>query len=182
MDNIVNQLYNYNRPKETNETLTNGRVDISGSYVKGSHIPLYQSNNSALKNINNQYLSHTYNETKEQRLFFSKENIENLQKLLQYHVWIQSGKKHVIGNQDIDQLLVIMKSIYLQYGTNYEPDAIRQVKRLNSFVLDYSVPNILSNIEMNSTYKKAVSNIPRPMELPKYISSAGTRTNPNIIY
>ena len=44
------------------------------------------------------------------------------------------------------------------------------------------VPNILLNIEQNSAYKKSVSNLPKPLELPKYISSAGTRTNPNIIY
>ena len=59
---------------------------------------------------------------------------------------------------------------------------MKQVKRLNAFVIDYSVPNILGNIEMNRVYKKTVSNLPKPMELPKYISSAGTRTNPNYIY
>ena len=184
MNNIVNQLFNYNKDNNTqnNDYPKNGRVDISGKPKKGDYIPLYKSDQNPIKNINNQYLTPTYEETREQRLFFSKENIENLQKLLKYHVWVQSGKKHVIGNQDIDQLLVIMKSMYLQFGTNNAADAIKQVKRLNAFVLEYSVPNILSNIEMNTTYKKAVSSIPQPMELPKYISSAGTRTNPNIIY
>tara|TARA_B100000925_G_scaffold148817_1_gene111729 strand:+ start:1088 stop:1633 length:546 start_codon:yes stop_codon:yes gene_type:complete len=181
MNNIVNQLYNYQNSNQKINNTNNGRIDISGNYQKNSYIPMYPSNNN-LKSVNNQYIKHSYDETIEQKYFFSKENIENLQKLLKYHVWVQSGKKHIIGNQDIDQLLVIMKSIYLQYGTNYAPDAIKQVKRLNAFVLDYSVPNILSNIEMNSTYKKSVSNLPKPMELPKYISSAGTRTNPNIIY
>ena len=75
-----------------------------------------------------------------------------------------------------------MKSIYLQYSSNYNPDLVKQVKRLNAFVIDYAVPNILSNIEMNRQYKKDVTRLPKPIELPKYISSAGTRTNPNFIY
>ena len=61
-------------------------------------------------------------------------------------------------------------------------DVIKQVKRLNAFVLEYSVSNILSNIEMHKVYKKNVSKLPKPMDLPKYISSAGTRTNPNYFY
>ena len=76
-----------------------------------------------------------------------------------------------------------MKFIYLQYGQNNETDLKKQqIKRLNAFVLEYAVPNILLNIEQNSAYKKSVSNLLKPLELPKYISSAGTRTNPNIIY
>ena len=75
-----------------------------------------------------------------------------------------------------------MKSIYLQYGSNTEKNLLAQIKRLNAFVLDYSVKNILSNIEQYKYYKKTVSKIAKPMELPKYISSAGTRTNPNFIF
>ena len=78
--------------------------------------------------------------------------------------------------------MIIMKSIYLQHGQN-SPDNVKdQVKRLNAFVLEYAVPNILLNIEQHKVYKKNVSTLPKPMELPKYISSAGTRTNPNIVY
>ena len=54
--------------------------------------------------------------------------------------------------------------------------------RLNGFVLDYAIPNILINIEQHLYYRKDVSKIPKPLEHPKYISTAGTRTNPNYIY
>ena len=46
--------------------------------------------------------------------------------------------------------------------------------------VEYS--NILANIEQHKYYKKTVSKIAKPMDLPKYISSAGTRTNPNFIF
>lgn len=121
-------------------------------------------------------------ELKFNTIFFSKVNIEHIQKLLKYHVYLQSGKTHIIGVQDHNQLIIIMKSIYLQNGQNNPNNIKEQVKRLNAFVLEYSVPNILLNIEQHKVYKKNVSNLPKPMDLPKYISSAGTRTNPNIVY
>lgn len=75
-----------------------------------------------------------------------------------------------------------MKSIYLQYSKNQEKNIINQIKKLNALVLDYCIPNILSNIEQHIHYKKTVSSLPKPIEHPKYVSSAGTRTNPNFIY
>ena len=75
-----------------------------------------------------------------------------------------------------------MKSIYLQYGKNLKTNIQGQVKNLNILVLDYCVPNIISNIELYLGYKKSVSMLPKPLELPKYISDAGTRTNSNFIY
>ncbi len=183
MDNIINQLYQYQRDKQNVEhSLKNGRVDISGKYNKKDMIPLFNEDMRILKETNTELLSHTYDETLEQKYFFSRQNINNLQNLIKYHVYHQSGKKHIISNQDVDQLLIIMKSIYLQHSSNYNPDLVKQVKRLNAFVIDYAVPNILSNIEMNRQYKKDVTRLPKPIELPKYISSAGTRTNPNFIY
>uniref|UniRef100_A0A6C0JHY8 Minor capsid protein P8 central region domain-containing protein n=1 Tax=viral metagenome TaxID=1070528 RepID=A0A6C0JHY8_9ZZZZ len=178
--NTFNNLntHEYNRQK-LDYTVKNGRIDISGPHNNKENLPLFREKPRVLDSINNQNLSHTYDETKEQRFFFSKENIDNLQKLLKYHVWLQSEKTHVISEQNVNELLIIMKSIYLQYGSNSNINVIEQVKKLNAFVLDYCVPNILINIEMSRLYKKNVSKIPKPMELPKYISRAGTRTNPN---
>jgi len=75
-----------------------------------------------------------------------------------------------------------MKSIYLQHGHNTNSNVDKQVRRLNAFLLEYSVKNIILNIEQYNTYKRNVSTLPKPLPLPKYISAAGTRTNPNTIY
>jgi len=74
-----------------------------------------------------------------------------------------------------------MKSIYLQFGKNLKTDITDQVKVLNSYVLDYSIPNIIANIEQYIGYKKHVSTMPTPLEHPVYTSKAGTRTNPDFI-
>lgn len=182
MNNIVSKLFKYQRDKQSVENnLKNGRIDISGKY-DSVNMPLFNEKNNGIKDNNTYSLSHIYDETEEQKLFFSGKNIENLQNLMIYHVWNQSGKKYRIGRQDPNQLLIIMKSIYLQYGSNTENNLIAQIKRLNAFVLDYSVKNILANIEQHKHYKNTVSKIAKPMDLPKYISSSGTRTNPNFIF
>ena len=182
MNNIVSQLFKYQRDKQDVENnLKNGRIDITGKY-DSVNMPLFNQSDNGIQEINTYNLSHTYDETPEQRSFFSGKNIENLQELIRHHVWLQSGKKHLIAKQNVDQLLIVMKSIYLQYGSNTESNLTAQVKRLNAFVLDYCVPNIIGNIEQYTYYKKSVSKIAKPMDLPKYISSAGTRTNPNFIF
>jgi hypothetical protein len=183
MKTAVTKLFKYQRARqESINKMKNGRVDISGKYEKHSTIPLFSEENNGIQEYNVDSLSHTYEGTPVQYLFFSKVNISHLQKLMKYHVYLQSGKRHVINTQDSNQLIIVMKSIYLQNGQNSPNNIKQQVKRLNAFVLEYAVPNILLNIEQHKVYKKNVSSLPKPMELPKYISSAGTRTNPNIVY
>jgi hypothetical protein len=179
MSSVVNNLFQYQKKKQNTMTnMTNGRVDITGKYEKGMAIPLFAESDTGINGCNLNSISYMFESTGTQQLFFSKVNIEHLQKLLKYHVWLQSGKSHVIGNQDHNQLSIIMKSVYLQYGQNNSVNLNKQIKRLNAFVLEYSIPNILLNIEQHRVYKKHVSTLPKPMDLPTYISTAGTRTNP----
>ena len=157
----------------------NGRENL---YInKSNKYQLYKENN----NVNNQYsynaLSNVYEINSLQLKFFSSYNIEKLQHLIRYNVFIQSNKKHNISRQDDTILKIIMKSIYLQFSKNLNNDISKQVTELNNLVLDYCISNILSNIEMYLVYKKDVSNLPLPIEHPKYISDSGTRTNNNLI-
>tara|TARA_B100000575_G_scaffold294664_1_gene312883 strand:+ start:223 stop:771 length:549 start_codon:yes stop_codon:yes gene_type:complete len=179
MSSVVNQLFQYEKKKQkTLNNMTNGRVDITGKYEKGMALPLFIESDNGIDGCNLNSIAYMFESTGTQEIFFSKKNIEHLQKLLKYHVWLQSNKKHIIGDQDHNQLSIIMKSIYLQYGQNNNVELNKQIKRLNAFVLEYAIPNILLNIEQHKVYKKHVSTLPKPMDLPTYISTAGTRTNP----
>jgi len=183
MSAAVNKLLEYQRGKQNSiNDIKNGRIDITQKYEQHSKMPLFSESSDGVNDYNLETLAHSYEGNPLQFMFFSKENIDHLQKLLRYHVYIQSDKKHIISKQDHNQLLIIMKSIYLQHGQN-NPDNIKsQVKRLNAFILEYAIPNILLNIEQNKVYKQNVSKLPEPMSLPVYISNAGTRTNPNTVY
>jgi hypothetical protein len=57
-------------------------------------------------------------------------------------------------------------------------DILGQVDDLNKKVVDWSVPHILSAVDMYYYYLKDISNLPIPMEQPQHLSRAGTRSLP----
>ena len=71
-----------------------------------------------------------------------------------------------------------MRAIYYQYGRNMTTDILGQVDDLNKKVVDWSVPHILSAVDMYYYYLKDISNLPIPMEQPQHLSRAGTRSLP----
>ena len=137
--------------------ITNGRVNIMGTPISQTVFPLFQENTRGDLVYKNEALKSIQNKSKLSDLFFSKFNIDSLQKIIKYRVWIESNKKHKIADQSEHQLKIIMRSIFLQYGKFNENNTVNQIKELNERVCKYSISNILSNIEMYIGYKKTVS-------------------------
>tara|TARA_B110000208_G_scaffold189659_1_gene251690 strand:+ start:137 stop:631 length:495 start_codon:yes stop_codon:yes gene_type:complete len=155
----------------------NGRIDIINSDFKS--YPFFLEKNSNYT-FDKNAVSNRYEYNNLQSMYFSQKNINFLQ--LEIRKIVHKRTKHGIHNQDSKVLKTIMKSIFLQYGKNLETDLVGQVNMLNKFVLNYSVNNIISNIELYLTYRKSISYIPIPLSNPTYVSSAGTKTNKNFIY
>ena len=153
----------------------NGRVDIMNTKSEPQW-PLFQQNNNGVKNYKEEALKGIQTKSKLSQVFFSKNNIELLQNQLRYNVWLQSNKKHVIGKQSETELEIIMRSIYLQYSKNLPYNIKEQIEELNTMILDYCIPNILSELEQYLAYKVNVSQLPEPMARPKSLSSAGEKT------
>ena len=182
MDSIK-KLLEKNR-ENTNMLLSrvkNGRVNIMGTPRHVGKFPMFEEKNSGNKIYQREALKSIIVITPIHEKFFSKKNINNLQKLLRYEVWKQSDKKHVIGRQSDDQLKTVMRSIYLQYGKHQNTNIIEQVKDLNQFVCNYSIPNILSNLELYIGYKKHISNLPELIPLPVNMSNIGLKSVNNLI-
>jgi hypothetical protein len=111
--------------------------------------------------------------------FFSSSNVDRIQQLIRKGVYDRSGSKgYVIDNQSADEMKIIMRAIYYQYGRNMTTDILGQVDDLNKKVVDWSVPHILSAVDMYYYYLKDISNLPVPMEQPQHLSRAGTRSLP----
>lgn len=89
-------------------------------------------------------------------LFFSIKNIKEVQRLLRYNVYVNTGKKHIIDNQDETELVIIMRGIYLQYSRIPEKTSLykNEIQRLNSLVITNLLPDIVSNIEQYIGYIK----------------------------
>jgi predicted helicase len=124
--------------------------------------------NSALKNI-----IHT---DQLSDLFFSQKNIDALQQGIRYSVYRRSNGKHVIGNQSVSELQVVMRSIFLQNAKHLPYDVVGQVKEMNALVISYCVDNILSEINLYMKYRQDVSTLPVPLDRSVNTSSAGTKT------
>jgi hypothetical protein len=118
-----------------------------------------------------------WEETPVSMAFFSPENMTLLQNATRREIYEKSGPKQwVIEAQDIDELKIIMRSIYLQYGQN-RPDGInQQVQDLNRTVLDWIVPRVLSEVQYYFYYLNDISHMPVPIERPMLLSQAGTKT------
>lgn len=129
-----------------------------------------------------------YGETLLTQMFFSETNINNIQNLLRLLVFRET--KYVISNQSSTELLIIMRSIFLEYSAH--PPLINdkmtlserkqvlkmyreEVSRLNEIVINYIVPKVVSQLQQYISYLEDASSQPYQMDLPQNVSSAGTR-------
>jgi len=153
----------------------NGRVVNVGD-TSFKPLPMFPEDNNKKNNFKNEALKGIQTDSPLSFLFFSKLNMERLQELIRYQVWIQSGKKHVIDKQSTTELEIIMRGVYLQYSLNQNCNFKKQIDYLNKLVLDYCVPNILSEVEQYLGYLDNIQKLPNPLPLPQNLSSAGTKT------
>jgi len=88
--------------------------------------------------------------------YFSKENINLLQRVIIQSVYDVSKGKYKIGKQSSQELLIIMRSFYLKYSKNLDYDITEQIRVLNDKVIKYSVEIILTNIKQQKEYVKQI--------------------------
>ena len=92
------------------------------------------------------------------RTFFSNDNAENIQSQIINTIYKKTQKK--ISKQSYQELQIIMKSIYLQYGRNLPTNIENQVVVLNKYVVDECVRIIEPNI---TQYNKYLEDITSPI-------------------
>jgi hypothetical protein len=108
--------------------------------------------------------------------FFSPPNVQIVQNLIRKMVYDET--QQIIDPQSTDELLIVMRSMYLSYGRNETEKIRQQIEELNKRVADWAVPRIVSEISMYLTYRKDASTMPVPLSHPVNISSSGTKSKP----
>lgn len=172
--------------KEKDRKFLFGTTDVSkirnkGSYSRTSGVIMNKSNtNSLFKNL--------HGETLLTNLFFSDLNVQSVQKLIRLQVYKTINV--VIDDQSVDELLIVMRSIYLQFSrhppllTAEQPieiqqkiikKTVEQVERLNKLVVDEVVPLVISGVKQHIAYLKDASQPPEFMEKPVSDSIRGQR-------
>ena len=69
-----------------------------------------------------------------------------------------------------------MRSYYYQYAKNSEINIKEQIRELNKMVSDWSVNEIIKNIQQHDGYKESVSTLPMPLDRSQLTTQKGTKT------
>jgi len=162
------------QPKRTIENLTRGELLWSKPNQRYRQHPLNSEsskNNYAGKAlVGIQEISHfSY-------LFFSQENIQEIQKLLRYNVYKNTKEKFIIDNQSETELVVIMRAVYLEHLKGVPSDfkiIKKELEKLNSIVIKVILPDIISQVKQHKGYIKDASVLAIPLEVPKNPSIKG---------
>lgn len=155
------------------------RRDRVGKVTDMAPYPMYQQDETRVTSIRKQALGGNQVECNLlNQLFFSAENIENLQQRLRYEVF--QASKQVIGRQDETELVIIMRSIYFTYGRNDPKDIKRQILDLNDLVIQDCLPKVLSEIQTHIRYLFDASTNPMPLSHPTNMSNKGMKILPSV--
>ena len=106
-------------------------------------------------------------------LFFSSENMAILQNSIIKGVYIRSNSQFVIGNQNCDELKIIMRSIYLQHCNNLPVDIKFQVEQLNNLVTKYAIDQVYKEAIGYMKYKYDASTLVIPISTGVNTSNKG---------
>jgi len=89
-------------------------------------------------------------------------------------VWVDSDRKLVIGRQSEEQLVFVMRSVFLTDSENREGNTaviLEQVRTLNQLVLNFCFPQIIREASMYR--QRDSSTMPVPLERMQLVSKKG---------
>lgn len=148
----------------------NGRVDLTyptqPAFMLNDQIPTRSTSYEDALNGSEE-------KSEKSRLYFSNTNIELIQKEIQKRVYAKSNRRFQIGNQNEDNLKIIMRSIYLDNAHRMMGSVHKQVSELNEMVLELVVPLIMEEAEAYIRYRHDASTLVVPLERPMLITEKG---------
>lgn len=150
---------------------TSGNEYASRAYQRSPDMP------NLFGETNRQDLvGHIHKATPLNEVFFSQENVENLQKMIQDQVSAMSGGKYKIDRQSDTDLRLIMRSYYLMYAQNSPTGVAKELEDLNRRVVGYASGKIYSEVDFHDFYLKDLQDFAPPIANPMNPHVFGTRT------
>lgn len=149
-----------------------GRIDLTNCVSK----PFERYENLNVINENKYNRTGNFQTTKLSDMFFSQENIDHLQNQIIIGVYKKTDGKYRISKQSDDELVIVMKSIYLQYGRNNETEIQMQVNTLNKYVLDYCINDVYVNLQQYIKYIDDITKDQTVIDRPVNTDIKGNKT------
>jgi hypothetical protein len=101
-----------------------------------------------------------------EKTFFSKENIDLINKQLILSVYNSTNKQFLICTQKEADLLIVMRYVFIEYSRNLPYDINNQIKKLNYRVVNEILPTVVSNVDQKIGYLKDIETQPIGPPLP----------------
>jgi hypothetical protein len=108
--------------------------------------------------------------------YFSPANVQILQNKIRREVYDRSKGEFLIDPQSVDELMIAMRAMYLQYSRNLPTGIPEQILELNQLVADWCVPKIIAECSMHLTYLHDIQNLPVPLSHPVLLTKTGSKT------
>lgn len=139
--------------------------DIKDSFLENpkfdiKQLPIaYFNENKNSEELRDQFIKNTIKQSEENisdlaKYFFSDCNIELINKQIVLKVYKMSNKKYHIGFQSKENLLIVMRYIWIQYSKNLDFKIKEQIIELNNMVVNELIPNLITNVEQYYGYLK----------------------------
>lgn len=155
-------------PNINDPTLAANTFRSTGLYAQSEPIFSYDMRRDLVGNI--------HEENPLNKVFFTSQNLELLQKEIQAQVKAMSGGKYSIDRQNDDDLKIIMRSYYLMFAKNNPKNTEAELKELNSRVVGYAAGKIYSEVDFHMFYLKDIQDFAPPIANPMNPHVFGTRT------
>lgn len=115
------------------------------------------------------------------KLFFCPANISRIQKKIKSAVFSgTNGKFKLEADQDEHEIYLVMVKIYSEKARFIPGQIIRQIKKLNKSVVEFVLPNMLTEIQSEYGYLQEINGPLKPMPRPINVNHAGRKTLPSI--
>jgi hypothetical protein len=157
-----------------------GRVFLSSAATRESEevasLPGFAYATSAPTNAGMEGVRGNLERTLLNQTFFSSPNFQIIQNGIRKNTFDYTGT--IIDPVGTDDLFMVMRAIYLQYGRNKPTQIPEQIAELNDRVIAYCVPKIVAEVNMYKYYLKDISTLPVQLNQPMNVSAAGTKSLP----
>jgi len=131
--------------------------------------------------VSTMVLKHDINDTPVSIMYFSPKNIKRIQKKIRTRVTeLSKGTFSLDVDQDEQDLVIVMRAIYLEYGKNLDTHIVSQVKELNTITVNAIMPDLMTNIKQSYAYQKDITQPLQPIMRPTNMSHAGRKTLPSV--
>ncbi|AKI80141.1 hypothetical protein QJ850_gp558 [Acanthamoeba polyphaga mimivirus] len=147
---------------------------------------IFQADKNDFDKMSQKAVSNIGTESVISKVFYSPENIKLIQKQIIKRVFKLTKGSYVIDKQNKEDLLIVMKSVYMQNagGLNTKITSIKQIRNiiadLNTNVINEVIPGIMTEVKSYVRYVNDVFNPVMPLDRPVNVSNSGTKSLPSV--